>query len=181
MSFLLISPEAVESAARSAATIGAAVNTAQSAAAVSTTSVTAAADDEVSAAIAALFSRHAQQFQALGARAVGFHEQFVAALQTAGGTYAAAEAVNVNPLSSLEHAASGGIQWFSPVKDLTGRPLFGNGADGATGTGRAGGAGGWLIGNGGDGGSGVAGTSTSPSGGNGGGRWGGGLVVGAWR
>ncbi len=43
---------------------------------------------------------------------------------------------------------------FSAVKDLTGRPLFGNGANGVPGTGQAGGAGGWIIGNGGAGGTG---------------------------
>ena len=42
----------------------------------------------------------------------------------------------------------------SPVKDLTGRPLVGNGANGTPGTGQAGAPGGWLYGNGGAGGSG---------------------------
>jgi hypothetical protein len=42
--------------------------------------VVAAAEDEVSAAIAAVFSAHGQGFQALGAQAAAFHEQFVRTL-----------------------------------------------------------------------------------------------------
>ncbi len=42
---------------------------------------------------------------------------------------------------------------FSPVKDLTGRPLVGNGANAAPGTGQNGAPGGWLLGDGGAGGS----------------------------
>ncbi len=54
-------------------------------------------------------------------------------------------------LQCLLSAATGWLLW------RTGRPLFGNGADGAPGTGQAGGDGGWLIGNGGAGGSGATG------------------------
>ncbi|WP_338150824.1 PGRS repeat-containing protein, partial [Mycobacterium marinum] len=51
-----------------------------------------------------------------------------------------------------------------PALALTGRPLIGNGANGAPGTGVDGAPGGWLLGNGGAGGSGAAGMP----GGNGG-------------
>ncbi|WP_369807260.1 PGRS repeat-containing protein, partial [Mycobacterium sp. 852002-51057_SCH5723018] len=54
------------------------------------------------------------------------------------------------------------INW--PSVALTGRPLIGNGANAAPGTGQNGAAGGWLLGNGGAGGSGAAGQN----GGNGG-------------
>ena len=49
-----------------------------------TTAVMAAAGDEVSAAIAALFSAHGQGFQALSARAAAFHSQFVVAVYAVG-------------------------------------------------------------------------------------------------
>lgn len=49
--------------------IGSTVDAANSAAAQATTNVTAAAGDEVSAAIASLFSGHGQEFQATGATA----------------------------------------------------------------------------------------------------------------
>ena len=49
----------------------------------------------------------------------------------------------------------------APFLALTGRPLIGNGANGAPDTGEAGRNGGWLYGNGGSGG------GTHPAGGNG--------------
>ena len=132
------------------------MSAANAAAAGSTTAVIAAAGDEVSAAIASLFSSHAQQFQALSAQASVFHEAFVQALNGGAGMYAATEAANVSPLHELVQLGQN-LTLFSPVKLLTGRPLIGNGADGAAGSGLAGGPGGWLLGDGGNGGSGGAG------------------------
>jgi hypothetical protein len=43
------------------------------------TAVAPAASDEVSAAIAALFATHAQQYQSLSAQAAAFHDAFIAA------------------------------------------------------------------------------------------------------
>ena len=65
-----------------------------------TTAVIAAAGDEVSAAIASLFSGHAQAYQALGAQAAAFHCEFTRALTAAGGAYAAAEAANASPMQA---------------------------------------------------------------------------------
>ncbi|WP_141564014.1 PE family protein, partial [Mycobacterium kansasii] len=58
MSLVTITPELVESAAKDLAGIGSVLEEAGSAAAASTTNVLAAGADEVSAAIAALFSSH---------------------------------------------------------------------------------------------------------------------------
>jgi triacylglycerol lipase len=55
-----------------------------------TTGVLAAAEDEVSAGIAALFSGHAREYQALGAQAAAFHDRFVRALTAGAGSYAGA-------------------------------------------------------------------------------------------
>ena len=148
------STEYVAAAASDVAGIGSSIHAAAAAAAAPTTEVVAAAGDEVSAAIASVFSSHGQGFQALTAQAAAFHEQFMQALNGAAGSYAAAEAANASPLQTLEQDLQKAVAGFSPVKDLTGRPLFGNGAAGAPGTGQAGGNGGWLFGNGGDGGSG---------------------------
>ncbi|MCV7091141.1 PE family protein, partial [Mycobacterium interjectum] len=156
MSYLAVAPEFLSSTAMDLSKIGSAVTAAHTAAAAPTAGVVAAAEDEVSAAVASLFSSHGRQFQALSTQAAAFHAQFVQALSGAGGGYAAAEAANVSPLHTLEQAASG-IQSFSPWRSLTGRPLFGDGTNGAPGTGQAGGPGGWLFGNGGNGGSGAAG------------------------
>ncbi len=123
----------------------------------------------MSAAVAKLFGGYAQQFQALGAQASLFHDQFVQALNGGGFLYAATEATSASPLQAAAAAAVGVQDAINaPFLQFTGRPLVGPGTDGAPGTGQAGGPGGWLWGDGGDGGSGTPGTATSPAGGAGG-------------
>ncbi len=151
MSFVVTIPEALAAVATDLAGIGSTIGTANAAAAVPTTTVLAAAADEVSAAMAALFSGHAQAYQALSAQAALFHEQFVRALTAGAGSYAAAEAASAAPLEGVLDVIN------APALALLGRPLIGNGANGAPGTGANGGDGGILIGNGGAGGSGAAG------------------------
>ncbi|CCK63109.1 Conserved protein of unknown function, PE-PGRS family protein (fragment) [Mycobacterium canettii CIPT 140070017] len=58
MSFVSVAPQLVSTAAADAARIASAINTANTAAAAATTMVLAAAQDEVSTAIAALFGSH---------------------------------------------------------------------------------------------------------------------------
>ena len=60
MSFVIAAPEILTTAATDLAGIGSAINAANGAAVASTTRVVAAAADEVSAQIAALFGAHAQ-------------------------------------------------------------------------------------------------------------------------
>jgi hypothetical protein len=156
MVFVFAAPEMLAAAATDVTGIGSWLSEAHSAAATPTTSLAAAAEDEVSAAIAAVFSGHGQQFQALSAQAKAFHGQFVQALNSAGSAYAAAEAANGSPLAAMVAGAQR-LAVFSPVAAATGRPVVGDGANGAAGTGQAGGAGGWLYGNGGNGGSGAPG------------------------
>ena len=67
MSFVIATPEFVTAAATDLANIGSTLSAANAAAAAPTTGVLAAAEDEVSAAIAALFSGHGQALS--GARA----------------------------------------------------------------------------------------------------------------
>ncbi|MEG7364356.1 PE family protein, partial [Pseudomonas citronellolis] len=112
---------------------------------------------EVSAAIAALFGAHAESYQALSTRAMAFHADFARVVAGSGNLYTAAEAFNA------EQVLLGLIN--APTQALFGRPLIGNGADGAPDSGQSGGAGGLLFGNGGNGGSGGV---ANPRGGNGG-------------
>ncbi|WP_031673022.1 PE family protein, partial [Mycobacterium tuberculosis] len=149
MSFVNVAPQLVSTAAADAARIGSAINTANTAAA--TTQVLAAAQDEVSTAIAALFGSHGQHYQAISAQVAAYQQRFVLALSQAGSTYAVAEAASATPLQNVLDAIN------APVQSLTGRPLIGDGANGIDGTGQAGGNGGWLWGNGGNGGSGAPG------------------------
>nr|WP_128885199.1 PE family protein [Mycobacterium tuberculosis] len=106
---LMVAPELVAAAAADLTGIGQAISAANAAAAGPTTQVLAAAGDEVSAAIAALFGTHAQEYQALSARVATFHEQFVRSLTAAGSAYATAEAANASPLQALEQQVLGAI------------------------------------------------------------------------
>lgn len=85
MSYVFALPDVISTAATDVASIGTAVATANRGVAEATTAVLAAAEDEVSTAIAALFSAHGQGYQALTAHAAAFHERFVQALASATG------------------------------------------------------------------------------------------------
>ena len=90
MSFLSTVPELVSAAAGDLSNIGSDLGAANAAAAASTRGVLAAGTDEVSAAIAQLFSGHAAAYQALAAQASNFHNQFVQLLSGGGAEYASA-------------------------------------------------------------------------------------------
>ncbi len=95
MSFVIVAPDMVAAAATDLGSIGSTVSAANAAAAAPTTAVMTAAGDEVSAAVAALFSRYGSEFQALSAQLAKFHSQFVRTLDSATGAYASTEAANV--------------------------------------------------------------------------------------
>lgn len=165
-SLLIVRAGELESAAQRLAAIESAIRSAHGAAVGPITQLVTAADDEVSAAIAALFGTYGQQYAGLSAQAAAFHGQFVQTLAAGAGAYAGAEGANASPLQTVVRDLLGVVN--APTEALLGRPLIGNGADGAPGTGQAGGDGGILIGNGGNGGSGVPGTAAHPAGGAGG-------------
>ncbi len=99
MSYVIAAPEFATVAASKLATIGSTIREAHAAAG-ATTQIVAAAEDEVSGAIAAVFSAHGQGFQALGAQAAAFHDQFVRALTAAAASYAGAEGANVSAFTA---------------------------------------------------------------------------------
>ncbi|WP_459758515.1 PE family protein, partial [Mycobacterium riyadhense] len=154
MSFVIAVPDTLVAAASDLTGIASALSVANATAAAQTTELLAAAQDEVSAAIAALFSAHGQGYQTVSTQAAAFHAQFVQTLTAGAGSYATAEAASQQLLNEIN----------APTQALLGRPLIGNGANGAPGTGANGGDGGLLFGNGGAGGSGAPGQR----GGNGG-------------
>ncbi|BBC67190.1 hypothetical protein MMRN_40860 [Mycobacterium marinum] len=157
MSFVVVDPELVAATAADLANVGSTIGAANGAAAATTRAVLAAGGDEISAAVAACFEAQAEAYQAFGAHTAALHDQIVGALTAGAGGYSAVEAAN----TSLQQAAN---LVTSPVQTLTGRPLFGNGAD-ATTPGANGRNGGWLIGSGGDG---AAGGVAGQAGGSGG-------------
>lgn len=114
MSFLFTQPELLRSAATDLASVGAKINDATTAAATPITSVLAAGADDVSAAMAALFGAHGQAYQSLSAQAAQFHDQFVSALNSAGGAYASAEVANaqqqaVHAINSSAQTGANGV------------------------------------------------------------------------
>ncbi|EFD15403.1 PE family protein [Mycobacterium tuberculosis CPHL_A] len=72
MSFVIAAPEALDSAATDLVVLGSTLGAATAAAAAQTTGIVAAAHDEVSAAIAALFSAHGRPIRR-SAQAAAFH------------------------------------------------------------------------------------------------------------
>lgn len=177
MSFVIVARDALAAAAADLAQIGSAVNAGNLAAANPTTAVAAAAADEVSAALAALFGAHAREYQAAAAQAAAYHEQFVHRLSAAATSYAVTEVTIATSLrgalGSAPASVSDGFQAFvygpihatgqqwinspvgealapivnAPTNVLLGRDLIGNGV---TGTAAApnGGPGGLLFGDG---------------------------------
>ncbi|WP_081283134.1 PE domain-containing protein [Mycobacterium asiaticum] len=107
MSYVLALPEVMSTAATDVASIGSAIATANQGVASATTEILAAAEDEVSAAIASLFSGHGRGYQALSAQAAAFNERFAQALTTATSAYASAEAASAAPLAALENLVLG--------------------------------------------------------------------------
>ncbi|OBK26596.1 PE family protein [Mycobacterium asiaticum] len=116
MSFLHAAPEALAAAASDIAGIGSEINTANAAAALPTTGVVAAAADQVSAQVAALFSSHARGYQQLSAQISAFHDKFVQVLGAGAGAYTSAERGAAQALVNAVNA---------PAQQLLGHPLIG--------------------------------------------------------
>ncbi|VBA38379.1 Triacylglycerol lipase [Mycobacterium attenuatum] len=106
MSYVMVTPEMVSAAAGELTTMGSSIDVARAAAAAQTSGIMAAGTDEVSAAIATLFSAHGQAFQTVSAQAAAFHNQFVQALNSGAGAYAAADAASVSPCRPLRNRSS---------------------------------------------------------------------------
>ena len=100
MSFLVAATEAVATAATDLSNIGSTIDAASAVAGASTRGELAAAADEVSVAVGAMFSEHAEAYQAISAQIAEFHAQFVQAVSAAGQAYAATEAANAAPLQT---------------------------------------------------------------------------------
>jgi hypothetical protein len=122
MSYLIATPEMMAAAATDVAAIGSSLSEANAAAAAPTMGVLAAGADDVSAAIASMFTQHAAAYQGLSAQATAFHAQFVQTLHSAEAAYANTEIANVQ--QCLLNAIN------TPAHAMTGRPLIGTGGGG---------------------------------------------------
>ncbi|OBI41148.1 PE family protein [Mycobacterium sp. E796] len=115
MSYVLAAPEMMAAAAADVAAVGSTLSAAHLAAVAPTVAVLPAAADEVSAGIAQVFSRAAQEYHALAGKAAAFGQQFVQHLNASAGSYLAAEAANA---ASLLHLTAGAGAAASAIPDL---------------------------------------------------------------
>ncbi|OBI41147.1 PE family protein [Mycobacterium sp. E796] len=115
MSYVLAAPEMMAAAAADVAAVGSTLSAAHLAALAPTVAVLPAAADEVSASIAQVFSRAAQEYHALAAKAAAFGEQFVQHLNAGAGSYVAAEAASA---ASLLHLTSSAGSAASAISDV---------------------------------------------------------------
>ncbi|WP_107905063.1 PE family protein, partial [Mycobacterium tuberculosis] len=132
MSFVVTAPPVLASAASDLGGIASMISEANAMAAVRTTALAPAAADEVSAAIAALFSSYARDYQTLSVQVTAFHVQFAQTLTNAGQLYAVVDVGN-GVLLKTEQQVLGVIN--APTQTLVGRPLIGDGTHGAPGHG----------------------------------------------
>ncbi len=139
-SFVSVVPGEMSAASVDLNRLAAALRQANAVAALPTTQIAAAAQDEVSAAMAALFDRVGADFQTLSLQTTLFHQRFAQAVNAAGLAYAGAEAAATSPQQTLEEGILAAID--APTNLLLGRPLIGDGTN--CGPGQAGGAGGLL-------------------------------------
>jgi hypothetical protein len=94
MSFVIATPDLVQSAAENLAGIRSSLAEAAASASGPTTGIAVAAQDEVSMAIASLFGNFGQEFQAVSAQAQAFHQQFVELMNAGASAYLSTEAAN---------------------------------------------------------------------------------------
>jgi PE-PPE domain-containing protein/PE family protein len=100
MAYVLAQPQVMAAAAADTAAIGTTLDDAAMAAARRTTGVLAAGADEVSAAVAALFSASGREWQGLITRAAVLQSEFAQALAASGNAYANAETAGVAALAA---------------------------------------------------------------------------------
>ncbi|ODR02647.1 PE family protein [Mycobacterium intermedium] len=140
----MIAPDFVACAVADLANLGEAISAATAAVSRPTSGLLPAAADEISVAIANLFSEQGQAFQALSTQTSTNHVRSTRRLNGGVSQYVGAEAAAASPLNSVLAVTN------TPTELLLGRPLIGDGADG-TAANPNGGDGGLLYGNGGNG------------------------------
>jgi hypothetical protein len=129
MDFLVTAPEMLASTAADVEDIGSAIANANASAAGPTTGLVAAAEDEVSQAIAKLFGGYGQQYHAVLTQAAAFQNEFTQALVAARNAYAQAEATNAAAISTLlggtsvANSGSNSTSTLTSIVKASGDPL----------------------------------------------------------
>lgn len=121
MTYVTTQPRVIADAAAELGRIRSAMAAASAAASGPTTSLLAAAEDEVSTALATLFGAYAQEYQAVAGQASMFHDAFARALAGAENAYASAEATNA--ALTAGSAAAGSTTAASAAPALLANPF----------------------------------------------------------
>jgi hypothetical protein len=152
MSFVIATPDLVQSAAEDLAGIRSSLAEAAASASGPTTGIAVAAQDEVSIAIASMFGNFGQEFQALSAQAQAFHQQFVSLMNAGASAYVSAEAANAAQtlgggiLGNIDQSIAGAVSaGETAVAQLAGN--VGQGLNGAVTALQSGGIGAQAISN----------------------------------
>jgi len=106
VSYLVTAPEQLESAAQGLAGIRSLLSGSAASAAAPTTAVAAAAQDEVSALVATMFSDFGQEFQTISAQANAFHEEFVGLISAGAGAYLGTEVANAGAAAAAARSSA---------------------------------------------------------------------------
>jgi len=122
MDFLVTAPEMLASTAADVEQIGSEISAANASAAGPTTGLVAAAEDEVSQAIAELFGGYGQRYHAVLTQAATFHDEFTQALAAARNAYAQAEATNAAAISLTSIVKASGDPLVALVMGGTANP-----------------------------------------------------------
>lgn len=109
MSFISAAPQLVQGAAQNLAVIGSALADATTSISAPTTGIAAAAQDEVSIAIASVFGEFGREFQSLSFRAQAFHTEFAGLVDASAQAYLGAEVANARAISG------GAVAGFDPA------------------------------------------------------------------
>lgn len=127
MSYVSTTPEEMQAAARNLAGIRSMLAQSSASAAVPTAGVVAAAQDQVSAEVAAFFGGFGQEYQVISAQAQAFHEQFVNLVSSGAGAYLGTELANAR--QNVMNAVN------APVQGLLGQTARAGAAVGAAASG----------------------------------------------
>lgn len=105
MSAVIVVPQLIAQAATDLTSLASTLDAAHLTAAAPTQAVMPAAADEVSSAVAQLFSRYAREYDGLAGQAARYQQQFVEHLSSAATGYASAEVSNAAVLQPFAAAA----------------------------------------------------------------------------
>ncbi|OBK31020.1 hypothetical protein A5634_00835 [Mycobacterium asiaticum] len=100
MSYVIAAPDLMQGAAQDLAGLRASLAEATATLTGPTTGIAAAAQDEISTAVAALFGSFGEEFQAINTQVHEFHQQFVGSLNAGAAAYASAEAASLPALAA---------------------------------------------------------------------------------